>query len=285
MLEPSSPCSPSSLCLFATTSIGLSRAAEAQVLPRGVITLTSQDPWVHSSNIPIRLGLRVRSSIPAQDLLVNLALYTEPDQSALASRYEFDTDRRGPARWTEPALAHHLLPAFDHRGPRLGVHLRRRNRALRPSPGAGAFGQGVRAPLPAAIRRLRRRLPASGFPRRRLDRTAGHRRLLHDLPDRRPLDGRATGAPSLLLCRPRWGTRGTGSRRETDGLLRDHLPDRVHCSCGGKLAQCTTDRGRIRADAACSGPKSGPREAREHSGLRAPARWWTARSVPSIRLG
>ena len=81
--------------LFATTSIGLSRAAEAQVLPRGVITLTSQDPWVHSSNIPIRLGLRVRSSIPAQDLLVNLALYTEPDQSALASRYEFDTTAAG----------------------------------------------------------------------------------------------------------------------------------------------------------------------------------------------
>jgi hypothetical protein len=37
----------------------------------------------------------VRSPIPAKDLLVDLALYTEPDQSALASRYEFDATATG----------------------------------------------------------------------------------------------------------------------------------------------------------------------------------------------
>ena len=42
------------------------------------------------SNLPVRLGLSVRSPIAAKDLLVDIALYTEPDQSALASRYEFD---------------------------------------------------------------------------------------------------------------------------------------------------------------------------------------------------
>ena len=80
---------------LATTSIGFSCPAVAQALPKGVITLTSQDPWVQSSSVPVRLGLSVRSPIPAKDLLVDLALYTEPDQSALASRYEFDATATG----------------------------------------------------------------------------------------------------------------------------------------------------------------------------------------------
>jgi hypothetical protein len=37
----------------------------------------------------------VRSPIAAKDLLVDIALYTEPDQSALASRYEFDETLQG----------------------------------------------------------------------------------------------------------------------------------------------------------------------------------------------
>ena len=80
---------------LAATSIGFSCPAVAQALPKGVITLTSQDPWVQSSSVPVRLGLSVRSPIPAKDLLVDLALYTEPDQSALASRYEFDATATG----------------------------------------------------------------------------------------------------------------------------------------------------------------------------------------------
>ena len=80
---------------LATTSIGFSCPAGAQALPKGAITLTSQDPWVQSSSVPVRLGLSVRSPIPAKDLLVDLALYTEPDQSALASRYEFDATATG----------------------------------------------------------------------------------------------------------------------------------------------------------------------------------------------
>lgn len=80
---------------LATTSIGLSRPAGAQTVPRGVITLTSQNPWVQSSSVPVRLGLSVRSPIEAKDLLVDVALYTEPDQSALASRYEFDATLTG----------------------------------------------------------------------------------------------------------------------------------------------------------------------------------------------
>lgn len=47
------------------------------------------------SDVPVRLGLEVRSSVPVKDLLVSLALYTEPDQSALASRDEFDATLKG----------------------------------------------------------------------------------------------------------------------------------------------------------------------------------------------
>ena len=79
----------------ATLPIGLSRPAGAQAVPRGVITLTSQDPWVQSSSVPVRLGLSVRSPVATEDLSVDVALYTEPDQSALASRYEFDATLTG----------------------------------------------------------------------------------------------------------------------------------------------------------------------------------------------
>lgn len=81
--------------VFATTSIGPARLAGAQSVPKGVVTLTSQDPWVQSSSVPVRLGLSVHSRVAAKDLLVDVALYTEPDQSALASRYEFDTTLTG----------------------------------------------------------------------------------------------------------------------------------------------------------------------------------------------
>ena len=64
-------------------------------MPQGVITLTSQDAWVVRSDVPIRLGLRVSSPVAAADLLVSVALYTEPDQSALASRDEFDATLKG----------------------------------------------------------------------------------------------------------------------------------------------------------------------------------------------
>ncbi len=80
---------------LAAMPIGLSRLAGAQAVPRGVITLTSQDPWVQSSSVPVRLGVSVRSPIAVKDLLVDVALYTEPDQSALASRYEFNTTLTG----------------------------------------------------------------------------------------------------------------------------------------------------------------------------------------------
>jgi hypothetical protein len=73
----------------------VSAFAGAQSSPRGVITLTSQDPWVLRSNVPVRLGLEVSSSVPVKDLLVSIALYTEPDQSALASRDEFDATLKG----------------------------------------------------------------------------------------------------------------------------------------------------------------------------------------------
>jgi len=50
---------------------------------------------VQRSNVPLRLGLKVNSAIPAKDLLVSVALYTEPDQSALASRDEFEATLAG----------------------------------------------------------------------------------------------------------------------------------------------------------------------------------------------
>jgi len=81
--------------VLATTSIGNFRPAGAQAVPKGLITLVSQSPWVESSSVPVRLGLRVRSPVAANDLLVDVALYTEPDQSALASRYEFNTTLTG----------------------------------------------------------------------------------------------------------------------------------------------------------------------------------------------
>ncbi len=81
--------------VLATTSIGNFRPAGAQPVPKGLITLVSQSPWVESSSVPVRLGLRVRSPVAANDLLVDVALYTEPDQSALASRYEFNTTLTG----------------------------------------------------------------------------------------------------------------------------------------------------------------------------------------------
>jgi hypothetical protein len=81
--------------VLATTSIGNLRPAVAQAVPKGLITLVSQSPWVESSSVPVRLGLKVRSPIAANNLLVDVALYTEPDQSALASRYEFNTTLTG----------------------------------------------------------------------------------------------------------------------------------------------------------------------------------------------
>ncbi len=83
--------------LLATGPIGPVGPAAAQriPIPHGVITLTSQNAWVQSSNVPVRLGLTVRSPVAAKDLLVTVALYTEPDQSALASRDEFDATLTG----------------------------------------------------------------------------------------------------------------------------------------------------------------------------------------------
>ena len=75
--------------------IGKLVPAGAQSLPGGVVTLTSQDVWVQRSNVPVRLGLKVRSSTPAKDLVVSVALYTEPDQSSLASRDEFEATLAG----------------------------------------------------------------------------------------------------------------------------------------------------------------------------------------------
>ena len=79
------------------SSIAICQAppAGAQGAPSGVVTLTSQDIWVQRSNVPLRLGLKVNSAIPAKDLLVSVALYTEPDQSALASRDEFEATLAG----------------------------------------------------------------------------------------------------------------------------------------------------------------------------------------------
>ena len=81
--------------VLATASMGHLGPAAAQAIPKGVITLVSQTTWVRSSSAPVRLGLRVRSPVATKDLLVDVALYTEPDQSALASRYEFNTTLTG----------------------------------------------------------------------------------------------------------------------------------------------------------------------------------------------
>jgi len=81
--------------LLATGPIGLSRPAGAQPGGSGVVSLTSQDAWVQTSSVPVRLGLRVHSSISPSDLLISVALYTEPDGSSLASRDEFDATLAG----------------------------------------------------------------------------------------------------------------------------------------------------------------------------------------------
>jgi len=81
--------------LLAVGALGLSAPAGAQSTPSGVIAMTSQDPWVTSSSVPVQLGLSVHSPIAAKDLLVHVALYTEPDQSSLASRDEFDATLKG----------------------------------------------------------------------------------------------------------------------------------------------------------------------------------------------
>ncbi|MGA2529423.1 MAG: DUF6049 family protein [Acidimicrobiales bacterium] len=81
--------------LLAIGPMLLSAPVGAQSPPRGMISLTSQDPWVQNSNDPVRLGLKVRSAVAPEDLLVSVALYTEPDQSALASRDEFDATLEG----------------------------------------------------------------------------------------------------------------------------------------------------------------------------------------------
>jgi len=81
--------------LLATGPVGPTGPAGAQRIPHGVITLTSQNAWVQSSNVPVRLGLSVRSPVAVKDLLVTVALYTEPDQSALTSRDEFDATLTG----------------------------------------------------------------------------------------------------------------------------------------------------------------------------------------------
>src|SRR5271166_5997149 len=69
--------------------------ASAQTTGKSAIALVSQDPWVQTSSIPIRLGLRLHSSVPGSDLSVAVALYTEPDGSALASRDEFEATLAG----------------------------------------------------------------------------------------------------------------------------------------------------------------------------------------------
>ena len=92
--------------LLAVGPVARIAPAAAQSPASGAITLTSQDLWVQRSNVPLRLGLKVRSSIPAHDLLVSVALYTEPDQSALASRDEFEATLAGPAGRAEPARSH-----------------------------------------------------------------------------------------------------------------------------------------------------------------------------------
>ncbi|MGA3352224.1 MAG: DUF6049 family protein [Acidimicrobiales bacterium] len=81
--------------LLAVGPIGLAAPAGAQSAPRGMITLASQDPWVQNSNDPVRLGLKVRSSVASEDLRVSVALYAEPGQSALASRDEFESTLGG----------------------------------------------------------------------------------------------------------------------------------------------------------------------------------------------
>jgi len=81
--------------LMATGVVSQSHLAGAQQSPSGSIVLKSQDAWVRSSHVPIRLGLSVSSPIAPADLLVSVALYTEPDGSSLASRDEFDATLEG----------------------------------------------------------------------------------------------------------------------------------------------------------------------------------------------
>ena len=83
------------VALLVIAGVVVSVPAGAQSSAKGVITLTSQDPWVRSSSSPVQLGLIVHSPIAARDLLVHVALYTEPDQSSLASRDEFEATLKG----------------------------------------------------------------------------------------------------------------------------------------------------------------------------------------------
>jgi len=81
--------------LIVAGTVGFALPASAQATGKGAIALVSQDPWVQTSSIPIRLGLKVHSSVPESDLSVTVALYTEPDGSALASRDEFEATLAG----------------------------------------------------------------------------------------------------------------------------------------------------------------------------------------------
>ena len=82
------------LALSAATFLPTDPAA-AQQNGVGSIAMTSQNPWVQSSSSPIRVGLKVHSSVSTADLAIALALYTEPGGSALASRDEFDATLSG----------------------------------------------------------------------------------------------------------------------------------------------------------------------------------------------
>jgi hypothetical protein len=80
--------------MLALATLGVS-PARAQQSAKGIITLTSQSAWVQRSSIPTRLQVNVRSGIAESDLLVSVALYTEPGGSALASRDEFGSTLKG----------------------------------------------------------------------------------------------------------------------------------------------------------------------------------------------
>jgi hypothetical protein len=66
--------------------------------------------------VPIRLGLKVSSSVASSDLLISIAPYTEPDGSALASRDEFDATLAGQFAGLTQLSPATFTPSFLRRG-------------------------------------------------------------------------------------------------------------------------------------------------------------------------
>ena len=229
--------------------------AAAQPTGNGVITLTSQDPWVQTSSIPIRLGLKVHSSVPASDLLVSVALYTEPDGSALASRDEFDATLAGQFAGLSQLPPATFAAELAGKRQRLRRALRRRLGPAWQDPGDKRLaGQVFQLPCPQRSGGCDGVYPLQVS----LDDTlTGHAaRLVHDLPDRRAGGSPVTKAAPFLVHpagrRDPWRSRPPGNPgslpcRRSHGSRRSQAQRRA--------GQGALDRRPLRTDAARAGPE------------------------------